>query len=150
MNKNKFYVIKLEDVKSIMSGERVLLASDLINESCIIRKVNEIILNGNAPVIIATSEFLVKTASVESNSFYLKNPKDFGIEGTTANETYSSIIKYSKENVISKIAENTNDLKKVINLYNKIIVKAKKLNIKNAEEASLMTAIKKSGVNNAF
>jgi len=155
-NKQKFYVMKLSDVGSVMSGQITVMTSSLVDVDGVIKKANELTLEGDFPVIIKvdsklTNKILDENISIDPSAMSLKNPHDLGIEGTTSNEIYYSITKYSKSSILSKIVKNNPDeAKDIINLYSKLVNKAKTLNIKNAEEASLMTAIKKSGAKYAL
>ena len=152
----KFYIMKLTDVGQIMSGNITVMASELVESKAILKKANELILEGEDPVIVTVDKDVVddvlnEDVPVDPSSLKLQDPHELGIEGTTSNDVYQSIKKQAKSMVLSKIASNDlNDARKVIKLYSKIVDKAKRLNIKNAEEASLMTAIKKSGVKYAL
>ena len=152
----KFYIMKLADVGQVMSGNITVMASELVESKMVLKKANELILDGEAPVIVETNQTIVddvlnKDIPIDPTELNLKDLHELGIEGTTSNDVYQSIRKHSKLMILSKIASNDlNDARKVIKLYSKIVDKAKTLNIKNAEEASLMTAIKKSGVKYAL
>lgn len=148
--------MKLTNVGQVMSGNITVMASELVESEDVLKKANELTLNGEAPVIVEVNKDIInnilnENVPVDPSELTLKDPYELGIEGTTSNEVYQLIKKQSKSMILSKIAnDNLDDAKKILKLYSKIIDKAKQLNIKNAEEASLMTAIKKSGVKHAL
>jgi hypothetical protein len=148
--------MKLANVGQVMSGNITIMASELVESGDVLKKANELTLEGEAPVIVEVNQGLAndvlnEDVPVDPSKLSLKDPHELGIEGTTSNNIYQLIKKQSKSMILSKIANNNlSDAKKVIKLYSKIVDKAKRLNIKNAEEASLMTAIKKSGVKYAL
>ena len=152
----KYYVIPLKAINQYISGELSITKNCLINKYDVIKIANKIGLERETPIILSldsdtTDRLLDENIPIEFSDFDLENPENLDITETTANEAYNNIKKYSKLKILNNlIKNNSKDVTKILKLYSRIVDDAKKLNIKNAEEASLMTAIKKSGVKYAI
>lgn len=164
-----YYVTDLYKINDLFSNGILVNKDNLVSENELHFPINKIAISGKIPVIFEVDDFILKYTSnivrLTKDDLLLANPYKLNVDNTLTKTAYDEINKVGQfkkiiktaeyeqktvQSIFSKIInENPDKAKNFIKIYSSSLLYAKDENIKNAEKAALMTAIKKTGVNYA-